>query len=60
MLFRTWCSIEFYGLRSRETLIWASLKIVFLESAVHKLCVDVSFVHDYSVGGDKKHVFPAV
>jgi hypothetical protein len=60
IFFRTWCSIEFEGLRSRETLIWASWKIIFLESTVQKLCGDASFVHDYAVRGDKKHVFPAV
>ena len=40
-----------------ERRIWARFKIVFLESTFHKLCVDASFVHDYAVGGDKKHVF---
>ena len=43
-----------------EIRIWASLKIVFLESTVHKLSVDASFVHHYAVRGDKKQVFPAV
>jgi hypothetical protein len=28
-----------------ETRTWASLKIVFLESTVHRLSVDASFVH---------------
>jgi hypothetical protein len=28
-----------------EIRIWASLKIVFLESSVHKLSVDASCVH---------------
>jgi hypothetical protein len=43
-----------------ERRIWASLKIVFLESTVNKLSVDASFVHDYAERGDKKQVLPAV
>jgi hypothetical protein len=38
---------------SRES----SLKIVFLESTVHKLSVDASFVHNLGVRGDKKQFF---
>ena len=40
-----------------ERRIWASLKIVFLQSTVHKLSVDALFVHDNAVRGGKKHVF---
>jgi hypothetical protein len=41
-----------------EIRIWASLKIVFLESTVHKLSVDASLVHYLAVRGDKKQFIP--
>jgi hypothetical protein len=43
-----------------EIRIWASLKIVFLESTVHMLSDAASFVHHQAGRGDKKQVFPAV
>jgi hypothetical protein len=36
------------------------MKILFLESTVDNLSVVASFVHQYTVRGDKKQVVPAV
>jgi hypothetical protein len=41
-----------------ETWIYHSLKIVFVESTVHKLSIDALFVYHYTVHEDKKQVIP--
>ena len=61
MRFRTLCSIEFQGsCMVAKTRIYHGLKIVFLESTVNRLSVDASFLHNETVRGHKKQVFPAV
>ena len=44
--------------RVAETWIYHGLKIIFLESTVHKLSIDALFVYHYTVHEDKKQVIP--
>jgi hypothetical protein len=57
MLFRAWCSIDFKA-PVAEIWICHGLKIVFLESTVHKLSIDALFVYHYTVHEYKKQVIP--
>ena len=41
-----------------ETRIYHGLKIIFLESTVHKLSIDALFVYQKTVHEDKKQVIP--
>jgi hypothetical protein len=41
-----------------ETGIYHGLKIVFLESTVHKLSIDALFVYHLTAHEDKKQVIP--
>ena len=41
-----------------ETLIYHGLKIVLLESTVHKLSIDVLLVYHYTIHEDKRQVIP--
>ena len=57
MMFRTWCSIEFQG-PVAEIWIYHGLKIVFLESTVHKFPIDALFMYHYTIHEDKRQVIP--
>jgi hypothetical protein len=57
MLFRTLCFIEFEG-SCRKNLNLGSLKIVFLESTVHRLSVPALLVYQKKVHEDTKQVIP--
>ena len=41
-----------------ETWIYHGLKIIFLESTVHKLSIDALFVYHNTVREDRKQVIP--
>ena len=38
--------------------IYHGLKIVFLESTVHKLSIDALFMYQYTIHEDKRQVIP--
>jgi hypothetical protein len=52
------CVLLYFKAPVAETWIYHGLKIIFLESTVHKISIDALFVYHYTVHEDKKQVIP--